>query len=303
MKTQRAAILLAAVLLGLSGFAVLGAPTARAAPTRSFILYGDAVDGWGFTTSSISTPGPTLVVNAGDLVSIELFANDSATHTWFIDYDNNSATNAGEPTSGQFHSATTPTWYNFTADAAHVGTWTYRCAIHPNTMKGLIVILAAPTYLLYGSMTDGWGLTSTSLHNPGPSLTVTAGQTVTFELVSQDGVAHTLFIDLNNNSRWDANEPQSPEFGGAGNPQVISWTWIASIPAGSYKYLCGIHTTAMEGNLTVASSTPPPPPVSPPDYTLYAAIVVVVAIVAVAVVVFIRRKPRTPPEQPPTPPQ
>jgi len=303
MKTGHVAVILLGVLLGLSGVAVIATPTARAAPTRSFVLYGDALGGWGFTSTTITSPGPTLVVNAGDSVSLQLFSNDSAAHTWFIDYNNNSATDTGEPSSPQFNSPTAPIWYNFTADAGHVGTWTYRCGIHPSTMKGLIVILAAPTFVLYGSATAGWGTSPTSIHNPGPNLTVTPGQTVTFELVSQDGQTHTLFVDLNGNGVADSNEPQSPQFGGSSHAGVIDWSWTVNAASGNYTYYCGIHLASMKGTITVASTagTPPPPP--PPDYTVYAAIIVVVAIGAIVAVVAIRRKPRGPPAQPPMPPE
>ncbi len=300
MRNVHFGVVLLGVLLALSGVAVIAAPTARAAPTRAFVLHGDAVGGWGLTNTTIASPGPTLVVNAGDSVSLELLSNDSAAHTWFIDYNNNSATDSGEPSSAQFSSRTVAIWYNFTADAGHVGTWTYRCAIHPNVMKGLIVILAAPTFVLYGSATSGWGASPTTITNPGPSLAVDAGQSVTFELVSQDGQTHSFFIDLNGNGIADANEPQSPQFGGSGHPSVIDWSWTASLAPGNYTYSCAIHTTAMKGTLTVASTTPPS---TPPDYTIYAAIIVAVAIVAIVVVVAIRRKPRTPPREPPTRPE
>lgn len=292
-------ILLLAVLLGVSGIALVDVPTARAAPTRTFVLYGGALQGWGFTNTSITLPGPTIVVNAGDSVSLELFSNDSATHTWFLDYNNNTLVDSGEPVSPQFSSATVPTWFNFTADPARVGTWTYRCGIHPTAMHGLLVILAAPTFVLYGSAAAGWGTSPTDLHNPGPNLTVTQGQTVTFELVSQDGQEHTFFIDLNRNGAANVGEPQSPAFGGTSHPSVIDWSWTVNVTAGNYTYLCAIHTTAMQGTLTVLSSAPPPVP--PPDYSVYAAIIVVVAIAAVVAAVAIRRRTRSPPLEPQPP--
>jgi len=301
MKATHLAVILLGVLLGMSGLVVIATPTAQAAPTRSFVLYGDALGGWGFTSTTITAPGPTLIVNAGDSVSIELISDDNAPHNWFIDYNNNSAADSGEPTSATFTSVTVPVWYNFTADSGHVGTWTYRCGIHPSSMKGLIVILAAPTFVLYGSATSGWGLTATDIHNPGPTLTVSQGQIMTFELVSQDGQAHTFFIDLNNNGAADSNEPQSPVFGGSSHPSVISWSWTVSAAAGTYTYYCGIHLTSMKGTLTISSSGAPPS--SPPDYSVYAAIIVVIAIVAIVAVVAIRRKPRSPPAQPPMSPE
>ncbi len=302
MKGTRFGILLLGILLGISGLVVVTAPGARAAPTRSFVLYGDSLDGWGFTKTTITNPGPTLIVNAGDTVSLELFSNDSVTHTWFIDYNNNTAQDTGEPTSGDIKSPTVPTWFNFTADPAHVGTWTYRCAVHPEAMHGLIEILPAANIVLYGSATAGWGYGPSNITNPGPSLTVTQGQTVSFEFVSQDGAEHSFFVDVQGTGTLSPSDPQSPAFGGSSHPSVLSWSWTVDIAPGNYTYECGVHLAAMKGTIHVLSSTPSTPPSSGPDYTLYAGIIVVIVVIALAAVVVIRRRPKVPPAQPPAQP-
>ena len=309
MKAVPFGALFLAVLLGFSGLVVSTAPRAQAAstgPTRSFVLYGavTGTSGWGFSATSIANPGPTLTVNVGDTVSLELVSHDGVTHTWFIDYDNSTTRNGAEPISNEFNGTTGPVWFNFTVDGSHLGTYTYRCSFHPTQMTGLIQILPAPSFVLYGSATGGWGFGPSNISNPGPTLTVTQGKTYTFELVSQDGQAHTFFVDLNANGAPDPGEPLSPTFGGSSQPSVIDWSWTVSTSPGNYTYYCSIHLAAMKGALVIRSSSPSSGPGAPPDYTIYAAVVLIIAIVAIVAAVIIRRRPKSPPSQPPVqPPQ
>ena len=162
------------------------------------------------------------------------------------------------------------------------------------------------SFVLYGAVTgtSGWGFSATSIANPGPTLTVTQGKTYTFELLSQDGQAHTFFVDLNANGAPDPGEPLSPTFGGSSQPSVIDWSWTVSTSPGNYTYYCSIHLAAMKGALVIRSSSPSSGPGAPPDYTIYAAVVLIIAIVAIVAAVIIRRRPKSPPSQPPVqPPQ
>ena len=110
-----------------------------AAEERAFTLYGDSTLGWGATTATMTTPGPTLVVTEGDNVTLTLNGTDAANHNWFIDYDNDTNVDADEPaTQGNFR-AEQIVW-NFTAD--RVGTFPYRCKFHP-AMWGNISIESA----------------------------------------------------------------------------------------------------------------------------------------------------------------
>ena len=104
----------------------------------SLTLYGDAGTGWGFNASSIREPGPHLVFLFGTNVSLTLIAHDSLNHTWFIDYNNDTAVGAGERESPPFYPSHTIVW-NFTAD--RTGNYTYRCGIHAASMTGLITII------------------------------------------------------------------------------------------------------------------------------------------------------------------
>jgi len=72
----------------------------------------------------------------------------------------------------------------------------------------------SPTIHLWMSRAGGWGITNTSLQNPGPNLAVTLGDNVTLYLNGTDNRNHNWFIDYNNNSAVNANETNvsSPNF-------------------------------------------------------------------------------------------
>lgn len=99
---------------------------AKAATTRSFTLYGNYLHGWGFNATSISSPGPTIVVEQGDTVNLTLISNDGITHRFFVSYTNASSANSTEPQSSDFSNTLN---YEFVATNT-VGTYTYGCYYH-----------------------------------------------------------------------------------------------------------------------------------------------------------------------------
>ncbi len=145
---------LQSVSLALAAIAVLGVATPRAAAAdRTFTLYGSQTEGWGFTNTTMSHPGPTITVDLGDNVTLTLNSTDGPNHNWFIDYDNDGTDDPDEPNSGNFQS-TQITW-NFTADRA--GTFNYRCKFHPTEMTGTLVIREASPPASGGSSGNaGW---------------------------------------------------------------------------------------------------------------------------------------------------
>lgn len=134
---------IAAALLSVSAFST---PVA-AANNVSIKLYGSRAGGWGFTNTSLTTPGPPLTVHVGDNVTLNLTANDTLTHRWFIDYNGNNVSGGSEPTSPNFGTAVV---WNFTVSNV-TGTYQYRSdrAAGPGTdltnMWGNITILPAET--------------------------------------------------------------------------------------------------------------------------------------------------------------
>ncbi len=228
-------------------------PPLTSGASKAFTLYGNAGSGWGFAANNTTTPGPTLTVGYGDTVQLTLIGADQANHNWFIDYDNSTGPNGNEPSSPLF-SNTNPIVWNFTAN--NVGTFVYRCKIHPTTMWGLIVISAPTRYTLYGSLgggnasAAGWGFNATNTTAPGPTLIIEAGVNVTLTLYSADGVPHTWFIDYNNDSAVSSGESASPQFGGAGNPNPTNYSFTAT-RTGTFAYRCGIHSTQMWGMIVI----------------------------------------------------
>jgi plastocyanin len=109
------------------------------AATQSFTLYGSASAGWGFTPSTMTSPGPTISVTQGDLVNLTLKSEDGLSHKFFVDYNGNGALDSGEPTSPSF--GATPINFQFTADKN--GTFTYYCSFHPGIMYGTFHVTQA----------------------------------------------------------------------------------------------------------------------------------------------------------------
>lgn len=118
--------------------------SAKGATTRNVTLYGSYSQGWGFTASNITNPGPPIVVEQGDTVNLTLISNDgtySNPHKFFISYTNVSSPNATEPQSSDF---TTTLNYQFVATNT-VGTYTYGCVHHFSTMHGYFQVVPTGT--------------------------------------------------------------------------------------------------------------------------------------------------------------
>ena len=157
---------------------------------------------------------------------------------------------SGDPSSPHFGPGNSIVW-NFTAD--RLGTWVYRCEIHPSTMSGFITIAAPTHYTLYGDAALGWGFSPKNITNPGPSLLIQTGVNVTLTLYGADQTFHTWFIDYQNATAVSAGDPESPDFGGPyQNP--INFTYQAD-HAGTFMYRCGIHLTTMTGVIVVVGTT------------------------------------------------
>ncbi len=137
-RWQLSAVLVVAglVLFSLVAFA----PGARA-DTVDLYLYGVNPDGWGRYPANLTRPGPYLTYTNGTLLRLTLHSLDGNDHQFFIDYNNNSILNPGEPRTGIFSSPGGTTFPPITLDRE--GNFTYRCRFHPNTMMGKMNIVAA----------------------------------------------------------------------------------------------------------------------------------------------------------------
>ena len=277
-----------AVFLGLAFALVASAFPVSASPSveREFDLFGDTTEGWGFADTTMSNPGPQLTVSVGDEVKITLTGVDGAPHNWFIDYDNDRQVDAGEPSSADFEANTIT--FTFAPDRA--GTFTYRCRIHPTSMTGSIVVQPQALFVLYGSAetgSNGWGLTNTTVSQPGPTLTVNEGDTVTIDLIAEDGAPHTFVVDYDNDSVADVGEPTSAQFSGS---QVLRFTFTAD-RAGTFQYFCSIHDASlMRGTIVVRATGGPTSPAGDNTVLIIGGVIIVVVIAAVAAAMVLRKK-------------
>jgi plastocyanin len=125
------------LLIGISASSI-GIQEARAATTVNITLYGSASGGWGFTASNITSPGPTITIDQYDYLNLTLYSQDGVTHQFFVDYNNDSKIDNGDPASAAFSSSTI-----FGFNATKSGTFTYRCYFHPSIMYGTLIVQQA----------------------------------------------------------------------------------------------------------------------------------------------------------------
>src|SRR5712691_2340555 len=107
-----------------------------------------------------------------------------------------------------------------------------------------------PTFTLYGDGGRGWGLNSTSIRTPGPTLTVFLGHPLTIALVGvESAVTHNWFLDYNGNNQTDPGENKSQDFSGPG-PALFTF-----IPErqGNWTYKCQYHFNTMFGTIRVVA--------------------------------------------------
>ncbi len=137
MRHSLSWIAVAGVVLAVAA-SLAGTPAASAAD-RTFTLYGDQNQGWRLPGGSFGNPGPALVVDAGDNVTLVLNATDGVNHNWFVDYNNDTGDDGAEPNSPVFRDAQIS--WNFTANRN--GTFAYRDKFHPDAMMGWITVRQA----------------------------------------------------------------------------------------------------------------------------------------------------------------
>src|SRR2546422_7837158 len=107
------------------------------------------------------------------------------------------------------------------------------------------------SFALYGGMSTGWGFSSASQSNPGPTIIVNRGDTVVLSLNSVDpaSTTHNWFIDYNNNLTADHGQPKSTDLNG---------TTACNLPVTArhgrtITYPCGSHPTTIKGVIVIQS--------------------------------------------------
>src|SRR5437899_7291432 len=120
--------------------------------------------------------------------------------------------------------------------------------------------VSAASFTLYGSFSTGWGFTPTSITQPGPTLTVQPGESVSLTLFSADGRPHQFCVDYESTPDYVCKgselATQSPMF--TSSTTGTAFPFNAPTTHGTYTYFCTIHRSAMTGQFIV-SATPPTP--------------------------------------------
>lgn len=141
MKLKIPLGLLLGLLVALSVFA--GVRNAYAV-VQDFHLYGSYLSGWGFSPSSMTSPGPTITVNEGDVVNLTLTNQDTglyaSPHQFLLSYHNSSIPQSDDVESPQIAAGETIV-FSFTANVS--GTFKYYCVFHPSVMYGTFTVTSA----------------------------------------------------------------------------------------------------------------------------------------------------------------
>src|SRR5213593_474527 len=219
-------------------------PRVHAAPTATLFGRINLPSGWGNTSATVTSPGPTLTLIQGSSVMFTLNSADGAPHNWGIDYNGNLSCDAGEPCTATF---TTSQTISFTI-TSNPGNYTYWCFVHHGPMFGKIIVKSA--FSLFGNAATGWGASSTTITTPGPTLSAFPGTIVTMTLTSSDGFQHNWGVDYNGDGVCGAGEPCSPLFGSP-SPATRSFTFTATTIPGNYTYYCFIHFAPMIGKFII----------------------------------------------------
>jgi hypothetical protein len=154
--SSKAVVVAATLIVGLLASVFSATP---AAADRTITLYGTRAGGWGFSNTTITSPGPHLEIVQGEMVTLFLTSADQDPHDWFIDYNLDSSSGGNEPQlPGTFDENTR----NWTFSANRNGTFVYRGeGADGEKMWGLITIHPPGTTVPGGG--GGGGADPTSL--------------------------------------------------------------------------------------------------------------------------------------------
>ncbi len=244
LKSFVPSLLIATGILGLAFMP--GLLQARASPA-SFMLFGGSSGpvGWGYTSSTVTSPGPDLTVATGETVTVSLTSADGAPHNWGVDYNGNGFIDAEEPISSNFPPTTGLT---FTATTTP-GTYTYWCFIHKGPMFGRFIVQAPPTpdFSISASATSpasfaagnsaNSNITLTSLNNFAGSVNLAASTTA-------PATGLTFSFSVN---------PVTLTPGGTGT-STLTISTTASTPAGTYTIAVTGTSGSLSHPVTVAAS-------------------------------------------------
>ncbi len=212
------------LLIGILCIATFSITPNGSGAARSFTLRGNSLTGWGQASGPITSPGPTITVDAGDSVTLTIVSDDGSPHNLLIDYDGDRVPDAGEPLT---LTTSTSTVYTFTA--SQVGSFTYWCAVHFEPMFGSWVTQAAAP-----------GSPSVSIQSPAPGDLWTGGtdHEVRWSVAGLSGASYAFWVNYTQGTTDFTLT--------SGNTTVVSNSTTLRVP--------GVNTTAAVINITALSS-------------------------------------------------
>lgn len=222
---------------------------------------------------SARNAGPLISASDGDTLTIMLVSNDSITHSWFIDLNDNFQLDSDElgTRSPDFNSNITATTFTFTATLGvipHGGVFTYRCQQHPGPMFGDFKFYAGPvasfTYTpslplaghpAFFDGTSSWPSTDRTIAsyrwNFGDgNTTTTSGSTVTHTYLTARN--YTAILNVTDSSGQNATETKQLT---VKNPSQAPFNYTMSITPNSTTLTQGESAAAVL-RLSVVSGTP-----------------------------------------------
>lgn len=170
---------------------------------------------------------------------IEFENNDSVTHNIHIFQGtdaNGQSVFAGDPVSGGAKAT-------YAVGSLPAGSYFFRCDFHPTQMTGTVVVSAK------GGSSGSPNALTISAQNIAfntASLTAKSGSAITVAFDNKDTTPHNF--DVVSGPPGYTKPASLPTIAGPGSTQTYN---IGSLPAGTYKYQCDLHPTAMTGTLTV----------------------------------------------------
>jgi len=107
----------------------------------------------------------------------------------------------------------------------------------------------------YGDASLGWGSSVEWITSPGPTIILKQDDVLNITLVSHDGLPHQFYVDYNNDSILQLEEPHSSVFSTS-----TFFQFLADNLNDTFVYRCSLHPAVMYGTLTVNSPAIPESP-------------------------------------------
>lgn len=239
-------ILVLLVIVQITPFHITIIPPVKA--NQAFTLIGSLQKGWGFTKTSVTSPGPDLIVAPGESVTMTLASADPSTvnHDWGVDYNNNTLLDPGEPVfpamPNSFNSARNVT-FTFTATTTP-GNYLYYCFFHGPPMYGHFIVSAPDVAVTSLTTSRSFAYNGVTLSNP-LQVNVTA---------TNPGLqTETFFVSAKANSTLIGN--QTVTLAG-GKSATVTFQWNpSSLPRGVYIMTSQATKVAFETNTANNSFT------------------------------------------------